>query len=161
MGNKFIRALLIGLVMSLFAFATSAAQDTVPKGMFNARPATHLLKAWENRSLCVKDPPIMGGGGDCFDFKHFDDCEIWHFDAQRHMKRAGGGRCEVREFIVEKEPGHVPGDYGLIIGGIGTTYNVSFAQPVTTTTRTFATRDPSAGWTFEVFDGPCSTRAAK
>ena len=130
MGNKFQRALLIGSVVLLFPFATGAAQDAIPKGMLNARPATHLLKAWENRSLCVKDPPIIGGGGDCFDFKHFVDCEIWHFDAHRHMKRAGGGRCEVREFIVDKEPGHVPGDYGLIIGGIR-----QHLQRVVSTTR--------------------------
>jgi len=53
----------------------------------------------------------------------------------------------------------VPGDYGLIIGGTGDTYTVSFPKAVTETTRTFAMRDTSAGWNFEVFDGPCSARA--
>jgi hypothetical protein len=140
--------------------ATSPADDgPVPKGSFQARPAKNLMKAWANRSLWVKNPPILGGC-DCFDFKHFDDCQIWSLDADMRMKSAGGRLCEIREFIADKEPGTVPGDYGLIIGGIGDTYTVTFPQPVTETTRTFAMRDTS-GWSFEVFDGPCSARAKK
>jgi hypothetical protein len=139
--------------------AGGAADDSVPKGMFNARPAIQLMKAWENRSLWVTNPPILGGC-ECFDFKKFTDCEIWSFDKDMRMTRAGGRLCEVSEFIVDKEPGHVPGDYGLIIGGIGNTYNVSFPEVVTPTMETFKMRDSSA-WSFEVFDGPCSARAKK
>jgi hypothetical protein len=141
--------------------ATSAADDgSVPKGASKARPAKQLLKAWANRSLWVKNPPILGGC-ECFDFKNFNDCDIWSFDDNMHMTRKGGKFCDVREFIADKEPGHVPGDYGLIIGGIGETYTVSFPQAVTETTQTFAMRDTAAGWSFEVFDGPCSARAKK
>ena len=140
---------------------TSAADDgPVPTGASKARPAKQLLKAWANRSLWVKNPPVLGGC-ECFDFKNFNDCEIWSFDDNMHMTRKGGKFCDVREFITDKEPGHVPGDYGLIIGGIGDTYAVSFPEVVTETTRTFAMRDTAAGWSFEVLDGPCSARAKK
>ena len=139
--------------------ATSAADDgPVPKGNANARPAKNLMKAWTNRSLWVKNSSIRGC--DCFDFKNFNDCKIWSFDKDMHMKSAGGRLCEVSEFIVDKEPGMVSGDYGLIIGGVGDTYMVSFPQQVTETTRTFAMRGTS-GWSFEVFDEPCSARAKK
>ncbi len=141
--------------------ATPPADDgPVPKGFSKARPAKQLLKAWANRSLWVKNPPVLGGC-ECFDFKNFNDCEIWSFDDNMRMTRKGGKFCDVREFIADKEPGHVPGDYGLIIGGIGDTYTVSFPQAVTDTTRTFAMRDTAAGWSFEVFDGPCAARAKK
>jgi len=159
--DQVVRSVLAGFVVAALPLATVFAQDAVPKGMANARPAAHLLKAWENKSLWVTNPPIIGGDYECFDFKHFDDCEIWTLDRRLRMKRSGGGMCEVREFIVDKEPGHVPGDYGLIIGGIGSTYNVSFAKPVTATTRTFAMRDTLSGWSFEVFAGPCAARAKK
>ena len=138
--------------------ASGGSNDPVPKGASKARPAKQLMKAWANRSLWVKNPPVLGGC-ECFDFKNFDDCQIWSFDENMRMTRKGGRLCDVREFIADKEPGHVPGDYGLIIGGIGDTYIVSFPKAVTETTRTFAMRDTSAGWSFEVFDGPCSGRA--
>lgn len=140
---------------------TSAAQDgPVAKGALKAQPAKNLMKAWANRSLWIKNPSILGGC-DCFDFKNFNDCEIWSFDDSLHMTCKGGKFCQVREFIADKEPGHVPGDYGLIIGGIGDSYTVSFPEPVTESTQTFSMRDATSGWSFEVFDGPCSARAKK
>jgi hypothetical protein len=165
-GAKKLSLAWLGLILAFSATGAFAQQsekpagssDPVPQGASKARPAKHLMKAWANRSLWVKNPPVLGGC-ECFDFKNFDDCQIWSFDENMRMTRKGGRFCEVREFIADKEPGHVPGDYGLILGGIGDTYTVSFPKAVTETTRTFAMRDTSSGWSFEVFDGPCSARA--
>jgi len=133
------------------------AADDPPKGALNARPAQHLIDAWAHRSLWVKDRAAVASA-ECFDFNAFDDCAIWTADVRGRLSRKGGRFCEVREFIVDREPGHVAGNYGLIIGGVGSTYTVSFAQPVTKDTRTFG-QDQPGGWSFEVFDGPCATRA--
>jgi hypothetical protein len=140
------------------AVAGQLPLSTVPRGALNARPATELLDAWAHRSLWVKD---LAGvtAPECFDFNRFDDCVIWSADDRGRLSRKGGRFCEVQEFIVGAEPGHVPGNYGLIIGGAGSSYTVSFAQRVTRDVRTFRQADRPAGWSFEVFDGPCATRA--
>jgi hypothetical protein len=137
----------------------AGAQAPAPKGALNARPAKPLMDAWAHRSLWVKSMVGMTAP-ECFDFNAFDDCAIWSADDRGRLSRKGGRFCEVREFIVDHEPGHVPGNYGLIIGGAGSSYTVSFAEPVTKDARTFQQASPS-GWSFEVFDGPCSTRAAR
>ena len=82
-----------------------------------------------------------------------------HQNKDTHLGMARARSGPFNHECVRTKPGHVPGDYGLIIGGIGDTYTVSFPKAVTETTRTFAMRDTSAGWSFEVFDGPCSARA--
>jgi hypothetical protein len=138
---------------------SDAADDPPPKGALQARPAQQLLEAWAHKSLWVKDGADLTAP-ECFDFNSFNDCAIWTVDAARRLSRKGGRFCEVREFTVDREPGHVTGNYGLIIGGIGSTYTVSFPQVVTRETRTFKQADPS-GWSFEIFDGPCAMRAAR
>jgi hypothetical protein len=153
----FLRTL---IVAALTAVVAGAADESAPKGALRARPARALLEAWANKSLWVENPAGLSGT-ECFDFHDFNDCSIWSVDVGLRLSRKGGRFCEVLEFTVDHEPGHVAGDYGLIIGGIGSTYTVSFPQVVTATTRFFAQRDQSSGWNFEIFDGPCATRAAR
>ncbi len=150
------------IMAALTAVLVGAADDSAPKGGLRARPARALLEAWAHKSLWVKNPAGLSGT-ECFDFHDFNDCSIWNVDVDVGMRlsRKGGRFCEVLEFTVDHEPGHVPGDYGLIIGGIGSTYTVSFPQVVTAATRSFAQRDELSGWNFEIFDGPCATRAAQ
>ena len=54
-----------------------------------------------------------------------------------------------------REPGDARGDYGLIIGGIGDTYRVSYTETVSDTPETFERRNPSNRWSFKLFDQPC------
>ena len=140
--------------------STADAADDPPKGALNARPARELLEAWTNKSLWVTDLAGLTAP-ECFDFHHFEDCAIWSVDTAGRLSRKGGRLCEVREFTVDREPGHVPGNYGLIIGGIGSTYTVSFAQVVQKDARAFQQAGSPGGWSFELVEGPCSTRAAK
>jgi hypothetical protein len=146
--------------LTFTALAAGAADEPAPKGALRARPALALLEAWTHKSLWIKNPTGLVDT-ECFDFHNFNDCSIWSVDAGMRLSRKGGRFCQVLEFTVDHEPGHVPGDYGLIIGGIGSTYTLSFPRVVTATTRSFAQRDELSGWNFEIFDGPCATRAAR
>jgi hypothetical protein len=146
--------------LTFTAGAAGTTGDPAPKGALRARPARALLEAWAHKSLWITNPAGLSGT-ECFDFHDFKDCSIWNVDGRLRLSRKGGRFCDVLEFTVDHEPGHVPGDYGLIIGGIGSTYTVSFPSVVTAATRSFAQRDEVSGWIFEIFDGPCTARAAR
>jgi hypothetical protein len=151
--------ILVVAAATFAAVVAGAVDDPAPKGFMQARPARHLLEAWAHKSLWITNRSGLAGT-ECFDFHDFSDCSIWSVDKRMHLSRKGGRLCEVSEFTVDHEPG-VLGDYGLIIGGLGSTYTVSFPRVVTAATRSFAQRDELSGWRFEIFDGPCATRAAK
>jgi hypothetical protein len=145
------------VALAVLAAQAAIAKNGVPRGFFNARPAEHLVDAWRHKSLWIPEPAFIGGAR-CFDFRDFEDCVIYEFDKNLEVKEKGGRLCEVKEYIAEDSPGMRAGDYGLVIGGIGVSYNEGFPERVSAADTEFQSRGGLVS--FELFEGPCLSRAA-
>ncbi len=146
-------------VLCTFLVVSSASAQysrTLPLGFENAAVADELKAAWTGKSLWIPNPSLVGGGT-CFDFHQWEDCDVFEFDAGMKMSDKNGRLCEVKEYRVTDSPGMQPGDYGLIVMGIGTSYNYGFLEMIQPEYTTFTPRNADGPW--EISEEPCSVRA--
>lgn len=149
-------ALFVLCTFLLVSSAFAQYDRPLPQGFENAAVAEELKAAWTGMSLWIPNPSFMGGGT-CFEFHQWDNCAIFGFDADMKMSDKSGRLCEVKEYRVVDSPGMQPGDYGLIITGVGASYNYSFLEMIQPEYTTFTPRNAEGPW--EISEEPCSARA--
>jgi hypothetical protein len=148
-------SVLFAVCILLLAGSLSAQSRSIPEGFMNAVPSQVLMEAWAGKSLWIPNPPFLGGGT-CFEFHDWEDCKIFEFDADMKMSDKNGRLCEVREYRVIDSPGMQPGDYGMIVEGVGTSYNYGFLEVIEPNYMTFTPRNGDGPW--EISEDPCAAR---
>ena len=143
-------------VIGVLAGASVQAERPIPEGFMNAARSEVLMVAWTDKSLWIPNPPIFGGGT-CFEFRQWENCRISVFDANMRMKDAKGRLCQLKEYIATDEPGMKPGEFGLIVSGIGTSFNYGFPQVIQPGDTRFSPGNREPDW--EISAKPCSERA--
>lgn len=151
------RILTLTATCAVLIASTSSAQggSSIPQGFANAAPAVELLSAWTGKSLWIPNSPETGGGT-CFDFHEWENCQIFEFDSEMRMGGESGGSCQVKEYVVVDGADLQPGDYGLVVEGVGTSFNYGFLEVIWPTYMTFTPRNGDGPW--EISEEACSTR---
>ena len=147
---------LIACVVLFTSSVAAQSKRSIPNGFMNAIVSDTLTRAWTGKSLWIPNPPFLGGGT-CFEFHAWTDCKIFSFDGDMTMSDKNGRLCEVREYRVVNSPGMQPGDFGLIVTGIGTSVNYGFPKLIVPGDTVFTPRNGDGPW--EISDASCAARA--
>jgi len=145
----------IACVVVLTSSAAAQSKRSIPDGFMNATVSETLRQAWTGKSLWIPNPPFLGGGT-CFEFHAWTDCEIFSFDGDMTMRDKDGRLCEVKEYRVVDSPGMQSGDFGLIVTGIGTSVNYGFPRVIVPGDTVFTPRNGNEPW--EISDASCAVR---